>query len=140
MAVTVNNVTYDGGTIEVAVDGVGAFTGIEAINYGRSKEVNKQKGTGIKHRGRGPGILMADDASMDMWLAEHNNWIAAIGSEDEWLQSVFDVTITYRIDDDSPLIAVKLVDCTPLSYAAAHSTGADTLVVPVTFSVMDIER
>jgi hypothetical protein len=135
----INNKAYDGGTIEVSVTGIGTFTGIEAINYGISKETTKIKGAGNRDVDRTPGRHSADDGSMDIWLTQHESWVAQAGGEHEWLDSEFDVTVSYRVEGN-PLIVKKLLRCTPLNAGRAHSFGgSENLIVTVNFSVMDIE-
>jgi len=134
----INNRSYDGGTIEVSVAGIGTFVGVESISFGMTKEVNKQKGSGNQFRGRAPGIISADDSTMEVWLSEFNNWVSKAGSIGAFMTSGFDVSITYR-NGDEPLVTVKLKNCTPIKFSATHATGADVLVVPIDFSVMDID-
>lgn len=134
----INGAIYDGSSVELSIENVGTISGLQSINYGATKTVNKVYGAGNKAIGRTPGQDTPDDGSMEINLVEFNNWVAAAGSLDAFLYSVFDVTVNYRVNANSPLITVVLRDCTPVNYSAAHANGPDNLTVTVNFSVMEI--
>jgi hypothetical protein len=136
----INGVQYDGGTIEINVEGVGNFSGVSSINYGYSKDTQKVYGVGSKALGRTPGIKNADDGSMEINYDEFHNWLDAAGGNDDFMDSLFDVTVTYRVPGHA-LSTVVLKDCTPISWSAAHTLGtSDKLVITVNMSVMEVSE
>jgi hypothetical protein len=136
----VNGARYDGGTIEVNIEGLGAITGIQSVNYGMTKETNKVFGAGPEALARTPGRISMDDGSMEIDLYEFNNWLEKSGDHKAFMRSIFDVSVMYRIEGQ-PLITTVLKDCTPLNWSSAHSfQGSDNLTVTINFSVMDVGR
>lgn len=136
---TINNVAYDGTTIDVEVEGVGTFEGVESVNWGYTHEYTHVKGVGAKRTGRTPGVLNPDDASMEIWLSQYEAWKDASGGLDQMMRGEFDVSVTYTVEGE-PLKKVTLKNCRMNNVSAAHSTSStDNLVVTVSFSPLDIE-
>jgi len=137
--VKINGVGFSGASVEVSVENIGTFSNVKSINYGMSKELTKIDALGkTKSIGRTKGQKSADDASMDIGFDQYSTWVATAGGNDDFMDSVFDVTVNYRLEGQ-PLSSVKLVDCTPIAVSNAHASGAEELVVSITFSVMDLE-
>lgn len=136
----VNGIYHDGTTIETSIEGYGPLTGIQAINWGITVDSQKVKGAGQKHIGRTPGIIEVSDASMDIYLSEHDALVQTFGgSPTALLNKIFDVTVTYQVTGE-PLSITRLLDCRIIEVSSAHSyTESSPLVVTYTLQVMGID-
>jgi hypothetical protein len=122
----------DGNTLDL--------TGLKSIGYGTSVEKTKVKGTLNKYRGYTPGILSADDGSMELWVKEIENWILEVGTEEEFLLKEFDVTIAHRSAPGREVVTKKLKNCRIVSVARSHDfDSAENLTGTVNFSILSVE-
>lgn len=130
---------YDGTTIDVAITDLrGSITGIESISYGTSLDAQKVKGSGQTYRGYTPGIIKAENGSMEIWVSELANWLDAVGGVYGFHNTTFDVTITYRTAG-MPLNTVVLQGCRAINVSNVHSFGtSDNLTCTVDFMVLDV--
>lgn len=129
---------YDGSTIDVSVtDMPGTFLGINSVSWGSSLDAQKVLGAGGKWLGITPGIVSADDGTLELHNSELLNWLDATGGTYGFHRQSFDVTITYRTAN-LPLVTIVLQGCRATNVSNTHAFGAENLTSTVTFMVTDV--
>jgi len=135
----INNVFYDGGSIEVNVDGV-EFQGVESVSWGYSSEKTKVKGVGRKFTGQTKGMFLVDDGALQLHHFEFINWQDRVGGPQAFLETEFEILVKY-IDENEVPQNITLKRCRAVSVAGTATLNAsDNLVVDVAFSAIDIDH
>ena len=133
----------DGTSLTVKVTPKGGSTfeivGIKSIGYGLSVDKTKGKGSGNKYRGYTPGIISAEDGSMELWVKELENWIDLSCGEDSFILKEFDITISYRSAPGAEVLTKKLKDCRIVNCTRSHDfDSAENLTATVNFSILSV--
>jgi hypothetical protein len=61
---------------------------------------------------------------MTLWTSELMSWIDQMNGTIGFLQSNFDVIITYRAESAIPLTKVELKECKPIRVTATHTLSS----------------
>lgn len=135
MAVAINNVAYDGGTIEARFN-ASAF-GLQEISW--EQKVDKKKVRAIGAQGakkRTKGSYEVSDATVKVDSGEWNLMLAKLPTND-YSSYEFTIFVDY-IHPDLGTQSVQLLECCIIGEKDAIKEGSDATMKELTISVMQV--
>lgn len=135
MAVTVNEIPYDFGSISIKI-GVVEIP-VKGVGYGEGMETEKPVTSKRRSRQRTQGVYNAEDATITLLVAAEKMLLKTLGNG--YMMKKFPVAGSYAHPGE-PLQTFELEDCRIVGRSKDHSQGPEGLETELTLSVMRVKE